>query len=433
MMDGTMIQNLPVVQLQLLDEVTGEPLEYVNPIAAATKVYLQSGGDVDSAIQELVRQLSDALTGLAISSGDFQKHIENRSELNKYDKAGNLVNPDGEGVHAKKDLLDLCIIGREYDKQTGIITYTRYDGTQFEWDSAMEHIPVTMGWLDETHQFYIEDDAGERQFIDFARLVDIYRGFVTDTISVDVVNNFIKADIRGKSIKTKHLADEVMAYLNRSNEFIEKYEDKLEGIEEGANKYVLPVAKKEDYRTEPVEGEDPSIDKRRGGVVIGSNINVTEDGVISAVNIVYGETPESAIPVNLFMKIVSTEGPSTDPLPTVTARKSYITTEGNIILGKDNGLFDYISASTDGTRISDLTDEQVNSKLFKGLEILDLDGITWYNNDSYNYAITSGGDGFIYDRTDYVFIDYITRDDFIALVNSGNYHHGPHQDLPALL
>lgn len=445
-MDITQLTNCPVVQLQLLDELTGEPLEFVNAIGIASKIYMLNGRDVNTVLSEAVEQLQQNYTEVVKSNSDFLKHIHNENALGgligeTFGKDDPLAST-GEGVHAVKELLDKAIIGFKVNKETGVVTFTQYDGQEIVWDTALEHVPTELGWDGDTARFFLKKDGGEIQWIDFARLIDIYRGRTGyGTIDTEVVLNEIRASVREGTIDIKHLTSAVKEYLDESDRFIKAYEDKIKGIEEGANKYILPPAKSYDYKApeppEPAEGEEPAeddgIDKRLGGVIAGPNIHVEEDGTISAVNILYGTDVDTAKPVNILMKVVSSDAPSTSTKPTVTARKSYITSEGNIIIGKDNGQFDYISSSDDGSRQNNLTIDEVNAKMFRGLELIDLDGINWYNDGTYNYAINSMGEGFKYASNSYVFIDYVTNDEFLALIASMNYSHGVMPETPELI
>ncbi len=436
------MKGLPAVQLQLLDEVTGEELEFVNPISVAERMYLNKkiiGPDgkeistVQGAINILVEQANEALTALAVSIADYNKHVTDEVSRGKFND-GDIVPtyqkiPESDRVHANKTLLDLAIINQEYDKKTGIVTYTRYDGSTFQWDTALEHVATTLGWDGDKNVFVLEKDGGERQEIDFARLVDIYTGAHSSTILVSVQGREIVAELLPSCIARKHLKGDIVGALEDSERFIAEYEDKIKGIEENANKYILPTAKTTDY--EAPEGAPEDIDNRLGGVIAGHNISVDEEGVISAINVQYGESLENSKPVNLFLKVVSTGGPSTDPLPTVVATKSYITSEGTIIIGKDNGLFDFILANS-GARISNLTIDEANGRMFRGLEIMELGTFTWYHDSMFNYAVNPSGEGFSYALNGYVLSDYVSHEEFIAMINSGNYQHGPSPELPPL-
>lgn len=437
------MKGLPAVQLQLLDEVTGEELEFVNPISTAERMYLNNKiigpnkeeiSTVQGAISLLVQQANDALTALAVSIADYTKHVNDELSRGKFDAEDVVPEyqriPELDRVHANKNLLDLCIVDHKYDKATGIVTYTRYDGSTFEWDTALEHVATTLGWDGDTNRFVLEKDGGEKQYIDFARLVDIYKGATSNTIATIVNGRDIVSDILPKCIRRTHLTDDILTPIEDSERFITEYEDKIKGIEENANKYILPTAKTTDY--ESPEGAPTDIDNRLGGVIAGHNISVDEAGVISAINIQYGESIETAKPVNIFLKVVSRGGPSTDDIPVIVVTKSYITSEGTIIIGKDNGLFDFILPST-GARVSNLTVDEANGRMFRGLEIMELNTFSWYHDNMYNYAVNSSGEGFIYGLNSYVMSDYISHEEFIAMINSGNYQHGPSAELPPLI
>lgn len=196
--------------------------------------------------------------------------------------------------------------------------------------------------------------------------------------------------------------------LENSMKDIWKLQDKLIGIEENANYYVLPPANVNDI----------------GGVKPGENMRVDKFGEITAANILFGETKESASPVDIFLQVVSVGGPSTIPKPTITATHSYITAEGNIINYVPSSMkYQYVNGK-DGSSLTGLTKAQVEEKLLRGLELIDKSTLTWYHTNDQNIAVNEEGNGFRYKIDRWVFLGYIYNDEYIELLKSDETQPG---------
>lgn len=196
--------------------------------------------------------------------------------------------------------------------------------------------------------------------------------------------------------------------LQNSMKDIWALQDKLIGIEPGANHYVLPPANVNDI----------------GGVKPGPNMIVDRFGEITAANILFGETKASAVPVDIFLQVASVGGPSTMPKVTITATHSYITAEGNIInYVPSSTKYQYINAK-DGSSLTGLTKAQVEERLVRGLELIDKTGLTWYHTNNQNIAVNSEGNGFRYEIDRWVFIDYIYHDEYIELLQGDELQPG---------
>ena len=162
------------------------------------------------------------------------------------------------------------------------------------------------------------------------------------------------------------------------------------------------------------------------GVKIGKGITREADGTISvsATNIKYGDTMETATTSSLFMQVESIGGPSTDEVPTMEDGKSYITSEGNIInYDESTSTYTYINADA-GTEETGLAKDAVEAKFINGLELVDQAGITWYYDANNRYAVAGDGNGFIYALDAWTFVDYIDTDAFVALIDAGTLTEG---------
>ena len=387
-----------VVRLQILDEFTGEPLDYVNVRTNAKSVNMSDGTFLEDVIKTMTTKLNSVIVSEAKTSTLLLEHLNS-------------------SLHVDPEIISDAFVGLEYDKTTGVITFIRYDGTRYEWDTMMEKIALDVQFDKATNELVFTMDSGKETRVNVSKLADLYEGKETDTTKTSVApDNTITVDILEKGIQTKHLSDEVKKFLTDSNDFINKYAEKLEGIEEGANKYILPKTTSEVL----------------GGMKVGPNMKANEDGVVTAANITYGTSKDTAEAVNLYLEVSSIGGPSTDPIPTLETGKSYITSEGNIIKYLSTGLYDYIDATTNYTTLSGLTEEEVTEKLYSGLELIDLDTIAWCHDAERNYAVTASGDGFKYELDRYAFLGYIYTEEYVELINSGTLVDGKSEALESL-
>ena len=382
--------NLRVVRLQIVDEITGEPLDYVNVRTNAASVNFSNGEFLEDAFRALVKSVNTLKVDTTKQRNDFDEHILH-------------------GGHVIADRIDNAIIDTKWNQKTGVITFYRYDGTSYEWDTGLEKIPMTIDFDKTTNEIVFALDGGGETRVNISKLVDIFTGVETTHVKTTVSkDNQIKVEIKDDGIQKSYLDKEIRDILDDSVRFNEAYEDKIKGIEEEANKYILPTA----------------TDKILGGIKIGKNINIDKDGAITAGNVLYGESKDTAEPVNLFLQIDSIGGPSTDPIPTLEDATSYIVSDGNIVnFMSTDATYEFIT-TTDGSVESGLTKDEVEAKFYPGVELVNKADITWYNNGIYNYAVTRSGDGFVYQKDAWIFENYIETDEFIDLLNSGTLADG---------
>lgn len=384
------MNNLKVVRLQIVDEITGEPLDYVNVRTNAASINFSNGEFLEDAFKALVKSVNTLKVDTTKQRNDFDEHVLH-------------------GGHVIADRIDNAIINTKWDQKTGVITFYRYDGTSYEWDTGLEKIPMTIDFDKTTNEVVFALDGGGETRVDISKLVDVFKGVETShtktTVSKD---NQIQVDIKDDGIQKSYLDKEIRDILDDSVRFNEAYEDKIKGIEDEANKYILPTA----------------TDKILGGIKIGKNINIDSDGAITAGNVLYGESKDTAEPVNLFLQIDSIGGPSTDPIPTLSDATSYIVNDGNIInFLSTTATYEFIDATT-GTSTTALTKAQVEAKFYPGVELVDKTTLTWYHDSNYRYAVTGSGDGFIYQKSAWIFVRYIETDEYIDLLNAGTLTEG---------
>ena len=387
--------ELRVVRLQIIDEVTGEPLDYVNVKTNAASVNFADGTFLEDAFKTLTAQV-------------------NRLQVSETKTRNTLIDHINNGGHVDDTKIANAIIGTQWDANTGVLTFIRYDGTEIEWDTAMEKIALDIEFDNTTNELVFTMVDGAETRVSVQKLVDIYGGVETDYTKVTVSEtNEIQVDIKEGGILYANLSEEIKTYLTNSKNFIDTYAEKLEGIEEGANKYELPTATADVL----------------GGIKIGDGLNIDEEGKVSVTNILYGESVDTATPATVFLQVESTGGSSTDEVPTMEAATSYITSEGNIINYDDaSSSYEYINNTTDGTSETGLTADEVSAKFVAGLELIKLSDIEWYNDGTYEYAVTDSGDGFKYDAATGLFVEFVDTQTFIDLLNAGTLTEGQYEE-----
>lgn len=384
--------KLRMVRLQIIDEITGEPLEYVNVRTNAKSVSLSDG----TFLEDVIKTMKTNLGNVQVSDAKLKQVLE--AHLNS-------------SLHADASKLQDAFIGLRCDKETGVVTFLRYDGTTFEWDTTLEHIPLDIKLDKKTNELVLVTDKNPTGVkVDLSKFVDVFEGEVTDDTTTKVTSDkHIIVHLNKKGVKMSHLSEELQEFVTYMNDFLTKYEEKIEGIEEGANNYVLPPAKEDTL----------------GGIKPGFGLTTEEDGTTHTTNVMIGETVADAKSCGMFLQVCNVGGASTDIVPTMENETSYITSEGNIITYvSETGLYTYQRCSTDGHTERNLTKAEVEAKLFPGLELVELSDVTWYICETEltrEYAVLPAGDGFIYDlSTGYrIIIGYIDTKTFLKRFNAG--------------
>lgn len=395
--------KLRTVRLQIIDEITGEPLEYVNVRTNAKSISLSDGTFLEDVLKSIKTNLGNVQVSDAKLRAALQEHLDSN-------------------VHVDPGKLENAITGFSYDKETGVVRFTRYDGEDILWDTTMEHIPIDITLDKKTNMLKLVTDKNpEGVEIDFSKFIDVFEGEATDSTTTRVTSeNHILVNINKKGVEKEHLALDIQQFLKYLEGFLDKYEEKIEKIEDEANKYILP----------------PSSTTVLGGIKTGFGLEADEAGLTKATNVLMGNTPADAIPCGIFLQICDIGGPSTEPVPDMADNTSYITSEGNIIeYNKETGLYNYINASTDGSVEQNLTKEQVEDKLVNGLDLVELDATTSYvstTDPTYEYVVLPSGDGFIFTTTEdgvKTFVGYVDTQTFIDKFNKGELVEGDIGDI----
>ena len=222
--------ELNKVRVQVLDPKTGAVVESVDVKTSVGAVYLPDG-----------TTLKDYINNSDLVFSEFQKKLAEHCATK----------------HVDADKVDSVLTGVEYNKDNGVFTITKHDGTTEEVDTLLEKLAVNFDLVDVTDevsgkvtkQLEITLDDGTKKYADLSDLIDVYEGSNGDEVVITVVDGKIAATLVDGSIAYEKLDDALKAKVDAQFELTAATSEKI------------------------------------GGVIIGDGIDVTENGTISAANV----------------------------------------------------------------------------------------------------------------------------------------------------
>lgn len=169
------------------------------------------------------------------------------------------------------------------DSKDGVITFTRKDGSTFSIDTMLEKVVTNFTYNEETGELELTQEDGTVQKVSLARFIDTYVGTadgeaVQVKIAIDAATKKISATIEDGVITKAMLHADLAAELDNkvvkvdgkqlsTEDYSTVEKEKLAGVAENANHYILPVAENE-----------------LGGVKNGGNVSIAADGTMSVGN-----------------------------------------------------------------------------------------------------------------------------------------------------
>lgn len=150
-----------------------------------------------------------------------------KTNLNKMDKAINLIDDEVVSMSAKIDEIDTTKVSADqlnnmvtdvgFNDKNGVISITKHNGTVLNIDTAMEKIAVNFEYNAQTQQLILTLENGEKQYIDMSALITQYEFKDTDTIAFSVDSDGkVSASIKSGSITKTMLSSEVMSAITLS-------------------------------------------------------------------------------------------------------------------------------------------------------------------------------------------------------------------------
>lgn len=150
-----------------------------------------------------------------------------KTNLNKMDKAINLIDDEVVSMSAKIDEIDTTkanadqlnnmVTDVSFNDKNGVISITKHNGTVLNIDTAMEKIAVNFEYNAQTQKLILTLENGEKQYIDMSALITQYEFKDTDTIAFSVDSDGkVSASIKSGSITKAMLSSEVMSAITLS-------------------------------------------------------------------------------------------------------------------------------------------------------------------------------------------------------------------------
>lgn len=150
-----------------------------------------------------------------------------KTNLNKMDKAINLIDDEVVSMSAKIDEIDTTKVSADqlnnmvtdvsFNDKNGVISITKHNGTVLNIDTAMEKIAVNFEYNAQTQQLILTLENGDKQYIDMSALITQYEFKDTDTIAFSVDSDGkVSASIKSCSITKTMLSSEVMSAITLS-------------------------------------------------------------------------------------------------------------------------------------------------------------------------------------------------------------------------
>lgn len=134
-------------------------------------------------------------------------HIE--SGINELDNRIVVLSKD----KAEKTELANVFINFEFNENSGVMTFTRFDGSKVEKDTAMEKIALNC-YL-EGDNFVLELADGSKQTVSLSKFIDTYTFKSTDVIRMNVNGKEVSADIPDGKITLEKLEATVMSAIRQ--------------------------------------------------------------------------------------------------------------------------------------------------------------------------------------------------------------------------
>lgn len=150
-----------------------------------------------------------------------------KTNLNKMDKAINLIDDEVVSMSAKIDEIDTTKVSADqlnnmvtdvsFNDKNGVISITKHNGTVLNIDTAMEKIAVNFEYNAHTQKLILTLENGDKQYIDMSALITQYEFKDTDTIAFSIDNSGkVSASIKSGSITKTMLSSEVMSAITLS-------------------------------------------------------------------------------------------------------------------------------------------------------------------------------------------------------------------------
>lgn len=133
----------------------------------------------------------------------------------------------------------------QFNKDTGVFTFTRNNGEIVEFDTALEKVPASMSLIDEGENTYlvITNLDGSTTKTDVTKLLNIYEFIDSDTIKATVDGYDVSLSVRPNSITSEMLDSAILPDLetlvNTTKSYMASAEVSANTAKENADKSVI--------------------------------------------------------------------------------------------------------------------------------------------------------------------------------------------------
>lgn len=210
---------------------------------------------------------------MAVLNGNFS---EIQQQLESTAGAEALITAHNQATDAHADLFKATVKSVAYNQETGVFTFTYGDDTTKTFDTAIEKVVANFALNEAKDGLVLTLADGTTQEVSLAKFIDTYAGSTTTDTTVTIgEGKAIQVAINAKAITAAMLSDALAATINgkvdkvegkglSTNDYTDAEKEKLAGVAENANNYVLPVA-----------------GTALGGVKNGGNVVIAADGSAS--------------------------------------------------------------------------------------------------------------------------------------------------------
>lgn len=210
---------------------------------------------------------------LMVINGNFAE-VQQQLESTAATEASMAAHNKAADAHA--ELFKKTVQGVAFDEATGVFTFTYGDATTKTIDTALEKVTTNFALNDAKDGLVLTLMDGTTQEVSLSKFANTYTGSESTDCTVTIgEGNAIQVTINANAITADMLSEALMEIINgkvdaeedkglSSNDYTDADKEKLAGIDEGANKYILPTA-----------------GTALGGIKNGGNVVVAEDGTAS--------------------------------------------------------------------------------------------------------------------------------------------------------
>lgn len=150
-----------------------------------------------------------------------EKTAVNETNLNKMDTALDEIDNRVitlDTTKATKVEVSELFSGVAFDESTGIITFTRKNGSQITIDTKLEKLAINFAYDHVEEKLVITLDDGTKQYVDLSALITVYEFLDSDTIAFVIEGGKVKAIVKEGSIQGKHLQPDYLADITVQTE-----------------------------------------------------------------------------------------------------------------------------------------------------------------------------------------------------------------------